>query len=60
MTQNGFTGSRNNRAVPEFKFDDRFPPSDGAELYQVIDGHEKLVGIFDFEIERFVPATTQK
>lgn len=55
-TQNGFTGSRNGKTVPEFKFEERLPPTDGSELYEVIDERERLVGIFDEVKNRFIPA----
>lgn len=42
-TQNGITGSRNYKIVPEWEFIDRFKPLEGAELYQVINGNETLV-----------------
>ncbi|MBU7591734.1 ribonuclease YeeF family protein [Metabacillus halosaccharovorans] len=54
-TLNGFTGSRNGRTVPEFKFNGRFLPVDGAELYKVVNGEEKIVGIFDERIGNFIP-----
>lgn len=53
-TLNGFTGSRNGRTIPEFKFENRFLPRDGAELYEVINGEERIVGIFDEEVKRFI------
>ncbi len=43
---NGFTRSRNGEIVPEWQFDSRYFPDNGAELYRVTDGIEKLVAIF--------------
>ncbi|MGJ8729587.1 hypothetical protein ACRW9N_03855, partial [Listeria aquatica] len=51
-TYNGFTASRNGEVVPEWKFNGYNYPKEGAKLYKVINGKEKLVGIFDGE--RFV------
>lgn len=52
-TQNGFTGSRNGEIVPEWEFIDRFKPLEGAELFQVINGNETLVAVFDGK--KFIP-----
>lgn len=30
-------------------------PKDGAELYEVVNGKEKLVAIFDEEVQKFTP-----
>ncbi len=46
-TQNGFTGSRNGEVIPEWRFADRQKPEQGAKLFEVVDGREKLVGVFD-------------
>lgn len=54
-TLNGFTGSRNGITVPEYKFTNRTMPKDGAELYEVVNGKEKLVAIFDEEVQKFTP-----
>ncbi|PKR82387.1 hypothetical protein CWO92_24780 [Heyndrickxia camelliae] len=54
-TQNGFTGSRNGELVPEWQFDNRYFPNNGAELYRVTDGIEKLVAIFDSDLKMFIP-----
>ncbi|MFC0190195.1 ribonuclease YeeF family protein [Fictibacillus aquaticus] len=54
-TRNGFTGSRNGTVVPEYKFDNYYMPKHGAELFQVIDGKEILIGVYDGMKERFVP-----
>ncbi|MCK0472329.1 hypothetical protein [Halalkalibacter sp. APA_J-10(15)] len=54
-TQNGFTGSRNGEIVPEWQFDNRYLPNDGAELYKVANGNEKLVAIFDSDLKMFIP-----
>ncbi len=54
-TQNGFTGSRNGELVPEWQFDSRYFPNNGAELYRVKDGIEKLVAIYDSDLKRFIP-----
>ncbi|MGG3573625.1 T7SS effector LXG polymorphic toxin [Bacillus gobiensis] len=55
-TQNGFTGSRNGEIVPEWKFTSgqRFSPEDGAELYKVSAGEEKLLGVFDATLGKFI------
>ncbi|MDR4220525.1 hypothetical protein CN890_07375 [Priestia megaterium] len=55
-TLNGFTGSRNGETVPEFKFDNYYPPANGAELYQVVNGEEVLLATYVAEEKRFVPA----
>jgi predicted ribonuclease toxin of YeeF-YezG toxin-antitoxin module len=52
-TLNGFTASRNDEVIPEWRFADRHLPKKGAELFIVEDGVEKLVGIFNGEY--FVP-----
>ncbi|MBL5769363.1 hypothetical protein [Heyndrickxia sporothermodurans] len=54
-TQNGFTGSRNGEFVPEWHFNNRYFPDNGAELYRVTDGTEKLVAIFDSDLKLFIP-----
>lgn len=54
-TLNGFTGSRNEEIIPEWKFSRRHFPHEGAKLYSVKNGVEKLVGIFDSDLKRFVP-----
>jgi hypothetical protein len=54
-TLNGFTGSRNGELVPEWQFDNRYFPNNGAELYRVTDGIEKLVAIFDSDLKVFTP-----
>jgi uncharacterized protein YktA (UPF0223 family) len=46
-TLNGFTGANNNKIVPEFKFEDRYLPKRGSELYKINNGKETLLGIFD-------------
>ncbi|AME06567.1 T7SS effector LXG polymorphic toxin [Bacillus siamensis] len=46
-TQNGFTGARNGKIIPEWVFTRRMKPKAGSELYKVINGQEQLVGIFD-------------
>ncbi|MEN2768984.1 hypothetical protein [Ornithinibacillus xuwenensis] len=48
-TLNGFTGSRNDEIIPEWRFEDRHSPKVGAELYKVENGVEELVGTFDGE-----------
>ncbi|MGJ8731315.1 hypothetical protein ACRW9N_12710, partial [Listeria aquatica] len=53
-TYNGFTASRNGEVVPEWKFRDRQFPNNGAKLYKVINNEQKLVGIFDADLGRFV------
>ena len=53
-TLNGFTASRNDRVVPEFRFDNYYPPKHGAELYQVIEGKETLVGTYNQIEQKFV------
>ncbi|MBF2565926.1 hypothetical protein IA938_04575 [Listeria welshimeri] len=45
-TLNGFTGSDIN-IIPEWKFADRLKPKEGAELIEIINGKETIVGIFD-------------
>ena len=52
---NGFTRSRNGEIVLEWQFDSRYFPDNGAELYRVIDGIEKLVAIFDSNLKVFIP-----
>ncbi|MDO6657829.1 hypothetical protein [Anaerobacillus sp. 1_MG-2023] len=54
-TLNGFTGSRNNEIVPEWQFNDRYLPEDGATLHRVDGGIEELVAIFDADLKVFVP-----
>ncbi|KIL43110.1 T7SS effector LXG polymorphic toxin [Jeotgalibacillus campisalis] len=54
-TLNGFTGSRNGEIVPEWQFDNRYFPNNGAELYEVTDGIEKLVAKFDSDLKVFIP-----
>ncbi|WP_051348459.1 pre-toxin TG domain-containing protein [Peribacillus kribbensis] len=54
-TLNGFTGSRNSELVPEWQFDNRYFPNDGAELYRVTDGVDKLVARFDSDLKAFIP-----
>ncbi|CAH0286654.1 Putative ribonuclease YwqJ [Peribacillus sp. Bi96] len=53
-TLNGFTGARNDKVIPEFKFEGRFLPRNGAELYKVENGEEILVGIFEGREKKFV------
>ncbi|MEH7374399.1 hypothetical protein V7168_05235 [Neobacillus drentensis] len=45
-TQNGFTGARNGRILPEWKFNSYYKPQNGAELFEVINGEENLVAIY--------------
>ena len=52
-TLNGFTASRNDRVVPEFKFNGRYFPQDGAELYRVNEGKETLVAVFNEDYGKF-------
>jgi hypothetical protein len=54
-TLNGFTGARNGKIIPEFQFNDRYLPENGAELYQVIDGEDILSAVFDSDLKVFVP-----
>ncbi|MBC1735814.1 hypothetical protein [Listeria seeligeri] len=46
---NGFMGSRNGEVIPEWRFSNgkRSIPSEGAEMFEVKNGVEKLIGIFD-------------
>lgn len=53
-TQNGFTGSRNGEVIPEWRFNKRNQPKDGAKLYSVTNGEETLVGVFDADLGMFV------
>lgn len=53
-TLNGFTGARNGQIVPEWAFENRRHPQHGAELYKVVQGEEKLIGIFDSDLKRFI------
>lgn len=46
-TLNGFTASRNGQIIPEWQFQGRFEPEDGAELYVVTNGEGKLLAVFD-------------
>lgn len=46
-TLNGFTGAKNGQIVPEWEFTDRYKPVEGSELFQVKNGKEILVAIFD-------------
>ncbi|GGE61467.1 hypothetical protein [Priestia taiwanensis] len=53
----GFTASKTGKVVPEYeaprgKF---LEPRDGAEIYTVINGIEKLVGIYIKDLKRFIP-----
>ncbi|WP_158589708.1 MULTISPECIES: hypothetical protein [Clostridia] len=41
------SGSRNGEVIPEWRFADRQKPEQGAKLFEVVDGREKLVGVFD-------------
>ncbi|MEC5425166.1 hypothetical protein QGM71_16895 [Virgibacillus sp. C22-A2] len=54
-TQNCFTGSRNGEIVPEWQFDGRYLPNDGAELYSVTNNIEKLVAVYDEKLKLFIP-----
>ncbi|RDW16456.1 hypothetical protein CWR48_16360 [Oceanobacillus arenosus] len=52
-TLNGFTGSRNGEVIPEWKYEGRYIPEDGAELYIIENGKERLLAIY--ELGRFQP-----
>jgi hypothetical protein len=52
-TLNGFTGARNGEIIPEWMFDNRVTPDEGSELHKVVDGSDKIIGIFDGT--KFVP-----
>ncbi|WP_257348170.1 ribonuclease YeeF family protein [Pseudalkalibacillus decolorationis] len=58
-TLNGFTGSRNGKTIPEFRFDRYYAPTHGSELYKVVDGEEFLEGIYNEDLGKFVNARTK-
>ncbi|WP_434778241.1 hypothetical protein [Neisseria sp. Ec49-e6-T10] len=51
--QNSFLASRNGEIIPEWVAPKAFP-QDGAELYRVVDGKEKLLATFSKSKGKFV------
>ncbi|PEQ48186.1 WXG100 family type VII secretion target [Bacillus cereus] len=62
QTGNGFTAAENGHIIPEYEtaWGQYMSPSDGAEIYTVINGEETLVGVFSSDLDRFIPATKNK
>lgn len=53
-TLNGFTASRNERVIPEYKFNGYHAPQHGAELYKVNQGKETLIAVFNEDYGKFI------
>src|SRR5690625_4397820 len=53
-TLNGFTGARNGQIVTGRAFGNIRNPQHGVELYKIVQGEEKLIGIFDSDLKRFI------
>ncbi|WP_180228232.1 hypothetical protein [Bacillus thuringiensis] len=54
MTENG-------HIIPEYEsqFPQKLRPHDGAEIYEVVNGKERLVGIYSELDKKFIPAVTK-
>ncbi|HDR7800080.1 TPA: WXG100 family type VII secretion target [Bacillus tropicus] len=61
QTGHGFTASTTDKIVPEYEAPRGtfLEPKDGAEIYTIINGEEKLVGVYREKYQRFIPATTK-
>jgi len=61
QTGNGFVMSENGRIIPEYEsqFPQKLRPHDGAEIYEVVNGKERLVGIYSELDKKFIPAVTK-
>jgi hypothetical protein len=46
-TLNGFTAARNGEIIPEWALDNRVRPDEGSEFHKVVNGTDKIIGIFD-------------
>lgn len=57
--RNGFTGSRNGKIVPEWKvgYREELRLLEGSELHEVKNDIDKIVGIYDDDIGRFIPVS---
>ncbi len=53
LTGNGFTSARDGSLIPEYEASSFMKPRDGAELYKVVNGNEKLIGVYDDTLGRF-------
>lgn len=40
--------------IPEYRNDTRIPMHEGAELYEIINQGEKLIGIYSVKQKRFI------
>lgn len=61
QTGNGFVISENRNIIPEYEsqFPQKLRPHDGAEIYEVVNGKERLVGIYSELDKKFIPAVTK-
>jgi len=59
QTGNGFIMAENGKVIPEYEspYGKGLQPNDGDEIYEVVNGKERLVGIFDSDLAKFVPAS---
>ena len=55
FTGNGFTESKSH-IVPEYRNDVKTALQDGAELYEVTNQGERLVGVYSVKMRRFIAA----
>lgn len=57
FTNHGFTSANNGRlGVPEWKLDEMANLNGGAELWEIFsNGTEKLIAIFDRDLDKFIP-----
>ncbi|KUL12045.1 hypothetical protein [Bacillus licheniformis] len=53
FTGNGFTESKD-YTIPEYRNDTRTPMHEGAELYEITNQGEKLIGIYSVKQKRFI------
>ncbi|MED2941409.1 hypothetical protein P4282_02770 [Bacillus swezeyi] len=53
FTGNGFTESEN-YTIPEYRNDIRTPMHEGAELYEITNQGEKLIGVYSVKEKRFI------
>ncbi|MDQ0885075.1 hypothetical protein QFZ81_000163 [Paenibacillus sp. V4I9] len=53
FTGNGFTESKDH-IVPEYRNDAKTPVQDGAELYEITNQGERIIGVYNAKVKRFI------
>ncbi|MES5896663.1 WXG100 family type VII secretion target [Bacillus cereus group sp. RP43] len=61
QTGNGFIMAENGKVIPEYEstYGKGLQPNHGDEIYEIVRGKERLVGVYDGRNEKFVPATAK-